>query len=487
MNYGKVPPQNLEFENAILGICMLEKFAFATANQFLFKEAFYKFGNECIYEALCTLFDNNKPIDIITVVQQLRESGKLEDVGGAYAVTVLTNNVKSDAHLEDWCKKILELYMKREGIRISGELMNNCYSDETDAFEVMNATDNQIIDLQEVVLRGQIADLSTYTAQVYDEYEKVKQTGVLGIKTGIQAYDDVMCGLVSPDLVIIAARPGAGKTAFALSITKNITYDQDIPGAWFSFEMKGSQLVRRLASMITGINHELIRHGNIHPNLEQLFMDTLHNISTKPLFIEDKSNMNIRELRSRAIVLKRKFDIQYIVVDYLQMMDGIDSANKNRNDIVGEISRGLKNLAKELDINVTALSQLSRAVEGRSDKMPQLSDLRESGSIEQDADSVLFLMRPDYYGITNEYTIDGQEYAAKDLTLGIAGKNRHGATKNIAMQFNGPTMTISSHSQGTHVGYSTPIKNISQSNNNELSRNVSSDYGWPTIDEKDLF
>jgi len=485
---GMVPPQNLDIEEAVLGVCMLEAHAFATTNQYLWAAVFYKDAHQKVYNAYCKLFDNSKPIDMLTVVQQLTENGELESVGGAWYVTRLTNNVTSSAHLEDWCKLLLELFMKREGIRLSGDLIQDCYSDETDAFDIFNKADNEIINLQEKVLRGQIADIGYYVKRVYEQYEVVKATGVLGLKTMIEPIDRVMCGLVAPDLIIIAARPGSGKTALAMSITKNLSFDQNVPCAWFSLEMDGVQLVRRMASMITGIDHTSIRNGHIYSNLEVEFYKTLDEISQKPIFIEDKGSINIRELRSRAIILKRKHAIKYIIVEYIQLMSGIDVKNKNRNDIVGEISRGLKQLAKELEVPVIGLAQLSRAVEARSDKIPQLSDLRESGSIEQDADSVLFLMRPEQYGLMNEYNIEGSEYSSRNLCLGIIGKNRHGETKNIAMKWNGATMTVSSHQEGlqTYVA-AAPQKNISIPYNNQIPRNVSGDDSWPSMEEKELY
>jgi replicative DNA helicase len=486
LNLGKVPPQNVDFEEAILGICMLEGHAFASANQFIWAEVFYKDANQKIYACFCRLFDENKPIDMLTVVQGLRDSGEIEAIGGAYYITQLTHNVTSSAHLESWCKTLLELYMKREGIRLCGELMQDCYNDESDAFDIFNKADNDIINIQERVLSGQIADIDHFAKKVYEQYETVKATGVLGLKTMIEPFDRVMCGLVSPDLIIIAARPGSGKTALALSMTKNLSFDQNIPCAWFSLEMDGVQLVRRMASMITGIDHTSIRNGHIYQNLEPDFYKALDEISRKPIYIEDKGDINIRDLRARAIVLKRKYNIQYIIVDYIQLMSGIDIRNKNRNDIVGEISRGLKQLAKELNIPVIGIAQLSRAVEARSDKIPQLSDLRESGSIEQDADSVLFLMRPEYYGLMNEFTIEGKEYSPNGLCLGVIGKNRHGETKNIAMKWNGATMTMSTHSDGLGTYLDIPQKNISVPYNNQQPRNVSGDDGWAEFSEKDL-
>lgn len=472
LSLAKVPPHNKEIEISVLGVCMLEVFAFATANQFIFSDVFYFDNHRKIFNAFLKLFDANKPIDILTVHQSLVESGQLDEVGGAYFITQLTNNVTSSAHLEDWCKILLELYMKREGINILGGMVNDCFDEQTDAFEIFNKADNEIINIQERVLKGQIADVDFFAKKVYEQYENVKVTGVLGLKTGIEPIDRVMCGLVSPDLLIIAARPGAGKTALAMSITKNLSVDQNIAGAWFSLEMDGVQLVRRLTSMVSGINHKDIREGKIRQELEIDFYKTLDMVSSKPIYLEDKAMINIRDLRARAIVLKRKYNIQYIIVDYLQLMSGIDNKKSNRNEIVGEISRGLKMLAKELHIPVIALSQLSRKVEERSDKIPQLSDLRESGSIEQDADCVLFLMRPEYYDMMNEFTIEGQEYSPRGLCLGIVAKNRHGDTKNIAMQFVAETMYMRTHTDGAESFLPMPKNITSTPHNIQHAKNV---------------
>jgi replicative DNA helicase len=288
-------------------------------------------------------------------------------------------------------------------------------------------------------------DIGYFGMKVLDQHAMVKNTGVLGIKTGISELDKAACGLVSPDLIIVAARPGAGKTAMALSITYNISVKQKIACAWFSLEMDGTQLVRRLVSMDTGIPHEAIRNGTTTSEQDRIIGESVDKISYSPIHIEDRTSMNIRDIRTRASLLKKKHNIGLVIVDYIQLMSGIDSKGKNREQVVSEISRGLKCLAKELEIPVIALSQLSRSVETRGDKMPQLSDLRESGAIEQDADSVMFLMRPEYYGMTEPVEIGGTEYPVQRLAICSIAKNRHGQTKNIALEFTGNTMTFTDH------------------------------------------
>lgn len=445
--YGKVPPQAIDLEKAILGAIMMDSSCLPTVTNMLFEDAFYRNEHQLIFKAIMNLYDAMQNIDVLTVVEKLRKSEVLEIVGGHYYVTTLIREVVSTANVEAHCSIVLQKFLGRKLIEISLDSLNNAYEDSTDIFELYDAADNKLLNTQERVLSGSLQDMNYYSKNVYEQYETVKTTGVLGIQTGIQPFDKTFSGLVSPDLFIIAARPGAGKTSLALSITHSTSIQRNIPCAWFSLEMDGVQLTRRLASIDSGISHEVIRQGRIDSSLEIKFFNSLDKIKKSPIFIEDKTNMNVRSIRTRANILKRKYDIQYIVVDYLQLMDGIEIKNKNRETIISEISRGLKGLAKELKIPVIALSQLSREVEKRTDKMPQLSDLRESGAIEQDADCVLFLMRPEYYGFAEAVEINGKEYAPAGLCIGKGAKNRHGSTQNFAMQFTGSTMHFATHPQ----------------------------------------
>jgi replicative DNA helicase len=258
-------------------------------------------------------------------------------------------------------------------------------------------------------------------------------------------FDRASYGIVSQVLILFAASPGGGKTALSLSIIYNTSVLGKIPCAMFSLEMDGVQLVRRLTSIDTGIPHEKIRNGHTTNNEELMLAESVEKIVNSSIYIEDKTSMNIRDIRTKASILKKKYDIGYIVVDYIQLMSGIDAKGKNREQVVSDISRGLKCIAKELEIPVIALSQLSRAVESRPDKMPQLSDLRESGAIEQDADSVLFLMRPEYYSMTEPILMKDKEYPVQGLAICSIAKNRHGSTKNIPMEFVGNTMKFKTH------------------------------------------
>lgn len=444
-SYGKIPPQSRELEEAVLGAIMIDYNCLPTVVNEIFSDVFYFEDNRVIYEAILSLYDKNRKIDIITIVEELKRVEKLDFVGGAWSVAKITNNVVSSAHIEEHCRILKEHYLKREMIIISSNALSNSYENSVDAFELYDKTDNSLLVTQEKVLKGLVKNMDYYSMKVHDEYENVKSKGVLGILTHLANFNKILSGLVAPDLIILAARPSQGKTSIALSITHFCSILNKIPCAWFSLEMDGIQLARRFASIDSGIAHERIRQGKLTEEEELIFFNSLDKINSSPIYIEDNPSVNVRAIRTRANVLKRKHDIQYIVVDYLQLMNGIDTRNKSRNDIIGEISRGLKILAKELKIPVIALSQLSREVEKRADKMPQMSDLRESGSIEQDADSVIFIMRPEKYGFTEPVIIGGTEYDVKNLTIVKVDKNRHGECKNFPLFFNGELMHIVNH------------------------------------------
>lgn len=461
-NYGKVPPQARELETAILGGLMLDKNFVHIGMVKLFPEIFYVETHQIVFKAIQNLYDKSMPIDLLTVTEQLKRNEMLDIVGGMYALTKLTNDVVSGAHIENHIMIISEMYMKREMIRICGETINESYEDSSDAFDVVGGADEQIQKIQERILVGYSRDINYFGMKVLEQHAQVKETGVLGISTGIHELDRAICGLVPPDLIIIAARPSQGKTAAALSITYNTSVKGDIPCAWFSLEMDGVQLVRRLSSIDTKIPHERIRTGKTSSYEDKLLGESIERIVTSKIFIEDKTAMNVRDIRTKASLLKKKHGIKYIVVDYIQLMQGTESKGKNREQIISEISRSLKIIAKELEIPVIALSQLSREVEKRPDKIPQLSDLRESGAIEQDADTVIFLMRPEYYKMTEPVSIGGTEYDVRNLCVCGIEKNRHDKTKTIALNFIGEVMHFSDVPQNdfiqpNSINYSEPL------------------------------
>lgn len=440
MMFGKIPPQAKDLEEAVLGALLLDTNCLVTGMAKLFPEIFYLETHNKIFRAIQQLYDDNSPVDLLTVVEKLKKNEDLDFVGGPYAVTKLTNQVVSGANIERHILIIAQKFLSRETIRVCGEAIGAAYEDDVDVWDNVAILDKNVQIMQESVLSGATKDVGYFGQKVLEQHATTKVTGVLGTSTGIDALDKAMCGLVAPDLIIIAARPGQGKTALALSITYNTTILNKIPCAWFSLEMDGTQLVRRLVSMDTGIEHSLIRQAYTTADQDKMIGISVDKISESPLHIDDRATINVRDIRTKSALLKKRYGIKFIVVDYLQLMSGVDPKNKNREQIVSEISRSLKVVAKELEIPVIALSQLSREVEKRPDKMPQLSDLRESGGIEQDADDVLFLMRPEYYKMTEDVDIGGDNYSVRGLTIANIAKNRHGAPKYIPMRFTGATM-----------------------------------------------
>ena len=443
----KITPQTLELEKAVLGALMIDQNCLSIGMLKLFPEIFYKESYCLIFQAIEKIYDRGGNVDILTVVEQLKKDGSLEKAGGFYEVTKITQDVVSGANIENHILLLSEFYLKRQTINICSGAMNDAYNNEKDIFDVINHTDSDIQKIQEKVISGAARDMVFFTDKMLQQHDEAKSTGIVGISTGIKALDDAIAGLVSPDLIVIAGRPGQGKTALALSITHNTSIMNDIPVLWISLEMDGVQLVRRLVSMDASVNHEYIRSGKTNQDEYDNMLISSARVKKSKIFIEDKTSINVRDIRTRANILKKKHGIKYIIVDYIQLMQGIDRSG-NREQEIAEISRGLKCLAKELEISVIALSQLSRECEKRPDKMPQLSDLRESGAIEQDADEVVFLMRPEYYKMTEDVSIGGVEYSVRGLCIGNIAKNRHGPPKNIALSFNGANMHFYDNNPG---------------------------------------
>lgn len=454
-NKQTLAPQVIDIEKAILGAAIVDATCVPDIITNLFEDAFYLDAHKIIFNSIKQLYNDFNSIDLLTVVERLKKNNQIETANGVHYIAGLINNVITTANIETHTKILLEKYVKRDIIKISIGLHNDAYTESTDPFEILDKADKHFVGVGEKLLGNQIKNIPYYVNDVLQQYDSVKEKGVLGIHTGLKQFDKILCGLVAPDLIVIAARPGQGKTALALSFTHHITITNKIAGAWFSLEMDGTQLVRRLASMDSGVSHELIRRGTASSGEENEFRNSLENIATSPLYIEDKANITIQIIKARASILKRKHDIKYLIVDYLQLMSGNNKAN--RENEIAEISRGLKILAKELKIPIIALSQLSRECEKRPDKMPQLSDLRESGAIEQDADSVVFLMRPETYNFIEGATIGNTNYEPKNLCIAKVGKNRHGECLNFAMFFEGHTMHLYNHPNDNYTKIETPF------------------------------
>jgi replicative DNA helicase len=408
MVYGKIPPQAKELEEAVLGAIMLEKSAFDTVVEILKPECFYLEGHQRIYRTMQSLAQKSQPIDIFTVVEELKSRGELDIVGGAYYVTKLTNSVVSSAHIETHSRIILQKFIQRELIRISGEIIGDAYEDSTDVFDLLDDAESKLFEITNNHLRKNFDSIDSVLVKTIQRIEDLrhKQDQITGVPSGFPTLDRITYGWQPTDLIILAARPAVGKTAFALNLARNAALNASKPTAvaFFSLEMSSAQLVQRILSAEAEIFMEKIARGRLEEHeMKQLYKKGIDRLAKAPIFIDDTPALNIFELRAKCRRLKNKHNVGLIIIDYLQLMSGAgDNRNGNREQEISQISRALKGLAKELQVPIIALSQLSRAVESRKEgeKIPQLSDLRESGAIEQDADMVMFLYRPEYYGIT---------------------------------------------------------------------------------------
>jgi len=437
MVYGKVPPQAKDLEEAVLGAIMLEKTAFDTVIEILKPECFYVEANQMVFQAMQGLQQKNQPIDILTVVEELRMREQLDLVGGPYYVTRLTNSVVTAANIEAHARIILQKFIQRELIRISGEVISDAYEDSTDVFDLLDDAESKLFEITNNHLRKNFDSIDTILVKTVQRIEDMRNRDedITGVPSGFPTLDHITYGWQNTDLIILAARPSVGKTAFALNLARNaaLNASKPTPIAFFSLEMSAGQLVQRILSAESEILLEKISRGKLEDyEMKQLFQKGINRLSQAPIFIDDTAALNIFELRAKCRRLKNKHDIGLILIDYLQLMSGTGDRNSNREQEISRISRDLKGLAKELNVPIIALSQLSREVEKRkeSEKVPQLSDLRESGAIEQDADMVLFLYRPDYYNISaNEMG----ESVKGDTYIKIA-KHRNGSLDTIRLK-----------------------------------------------------
>ncbi len=432
---GKLPPQATDLEEAVLGAMMLEKSPVNDVIDILKPEAFYKDAHQRIYATIQALFQKSEPIDILTVTTALRKSGELDMVGGPYYISQLTNRVASTANAEYHARIIAQKYISRELIRISSDTIKNCYDETKDVFDLLDSAESDLFQVAEGNIRKNYEKMSNLMQSAIDQIDQARKNvdGISGVPTGFTELDRVTSGWQKSDMVVLAARPGMGKTALVLSMARNIAADFSHGVAIFSLEMSSLQLVNRLIASETGISQEKLRKGALADHEYQQLHARIGKLSNAPLFIDDTPALSIFELRAKCRRLKAQHDIQLVVIDYLQLMTAAGKSG-NREQEISTISRSIKSIAKELDVPIIALSQLSRSVETRGgDKRPMLSDLRESGAIEQDADIVCFIYRPEYYGITEDD--EGNSVAGTGEI--IIAKHRNGSLENVRLKFTG--------------------------------------------------
>jgi replicative DNA helicase len=436
LEHGKLPPQAIDLEEAVLGAMMLEKEAVNTAIDILQPRSFYKDSHQKIFAIIQQLFQNSEPIDILTITNALKQNGELDIVGGPYYITQLTNRVASAANVEFHARIIAQKYIQRELIRISHEIITDAFDDTTDVFSLLDKAESGLFGVTEGNIRKNYDSMSTLVRDAIKQIEQAKnhEGNVIGVASGFTDLDRMTNGWQPSDLVILAARPAMGKTAFSLTLARNAAVSFNKPVAVFSLEMSSLQLVTRLISAESELPSGKLRSGQLRDHEIEQIHAKIGGLTEAPIFIDDTPAISVFELRAKARRLKSQHDIQLLIVDYLQLMTaGGDGAKTgNREQEISTISRSLKSIAKELNIPVIALSQLSRAVESRGgDRRPQLSDLRESGSIEQDADMVLFINRPEYYGLTE----DEEGNSTAGVANIIIAKHRNGAVGDVQLKF----------------------------------------------------
>jgi replicative DNA helicase len=430
--YSNQPPAAVEVEKMVLGAMLIEGEAVPKAIEILKPEYFYDKRHGHIFNSIAALYEASEPVDTVTLYEELKKDGKLEEVGGAAYLSKLSEDVSSAANIDYHARVVLEKWILRKLISTSFEIATDAYQGHEDVFDLLDQAEAKIFSISEESTKESFKSMDKAVREALELIEAIhnKNISTFSVPSGFYELDDMLGGFQKSDLIIIAARPSMGKTAFALSVARNSAIEHKVPIAIFSLEMSTIQLATRLISAEARINAHSVRTGKFKAEEGAKISRTVHKLSKAPIYIDDTPALNILELRAKARRLKTEKHIGMIIVDYLQLMSSSFRAESREREI-SIISRSLKALAKELEIPVIALSQLNRAVEQTSDKRPMLSHLRESGSIEQDADVVLFLYRPEVYEI--------EQYQDGESTEGIAeviiGKQRNGPIGEVKLQF----------------------------------------------------
>jgi replicative DNA helicase len=432
---GRIPPHDKDIEEAVLGALMLEKDAYPTVCDIIAPETFYEPVNQKIYTAIQTLGASQQPIDMLTVVEQLRANGTIDEVGGPVFISELTSRVASAANIEWHARILAQQYLARELIMFASNINAKAFDETNDVDDVLQEAEGRLFELSQRNVKKEVVQIDPVISQAIETIQAAanRESGLSGLATGFTQLDKVTSGWQNSDLIIIAARPAMGKTALVLSMAKNMAVNYNTHVAVFSLEMSRLQLVNRLIQNVCEIEGEKIKSGRLSDGEWNQLMTRIKHLYSAPLYIDDSPGLSILELRTKARRLVREKGVQLIIIDYLQLMNASGMKFGSREQEVSMISRSLKQLAKELNIPIIALSQLNRSVESRSeDKRPQLSDLRESGAIEQDADIVCFIHRPEYYlhGAAREEATD-----KRGLAEFIIAKHRSGSVEDVNLRF----------------------------------------------------
>lgn len=436
---GKMPPNAVDFERLIIGTFLIDKKGLDHSIDLLSPDVFYDPRHQVIFAAILKLYEGNHPVDLMTIIQELKKEEKLNLAGGDHYIIDLTMGVSSSAHIEYHVRVILEKYILRSLINVSANVIDSSYKESTDVFELLDKAEQSFFEITNGTIKKGFDTANSLVKQAIETIKSLKdKEGISGVPSGFRDIDKETGGWQNSDLIIIAARPAMGKTAFLLSMARNIAVEHKIPMVLFSLEMASVQLITRMIASETKISSEKLRKGTLDDDEWQRLFSNVSELENAPLFIDETPSLSIFDFRAKCRRLVMQHGVRLIMVDYLQLMTAGSSGKGvgNREQEISMISRSLKAIAKELNVPVIALSQLSRSVETRPGKRPQLSDLRESGAIEQDADIVSFIFRPEYYKISVwDNDEEGQETSTENQAELIIAKHRNGATADVRLSF----------------------------------------------------
>lgn len=436
---GKMPPNAVDFERLVIGTFLIDKKGLDHSIDLLTPDVFYDPRHQVIFTTILKLYEGNHPVDLMTIIQELKKEEKLPLAGGDHYIVDLTMGVSSSAHIEYHVRVILEKYILRSLINVSANVIDSSYKESTDVFELLDKAEQSFFEITNGTIKKGFDTANSLVKQAIETIKSLKdKEGISGVPSGFRDIDKETGGWQNSDLIIIAARPAMGKTAFLLSMARNIAVGHKIPMVLFSLEMASVQLITRMIASETRISSEKLRKGTLDDEEWQRLFSNVSELENAPLFIDETPSLSIFDFRAKCRRLVMQHGVRLIMVDYLQLMTA-GSGGKgvgNREQEISMISRSLKAIAKELNVPVIALSQLSRSVETRPGKRPQLSDLRESGAIEQDADIVSFIFRPEYYKIgVWDNDDEGQETTTENQAELIIAKHRNGATADVRLSF----------------------------------------------------
>ena len=425
---GKLPPQNLDAEKSLLGAVLIDEETLADISEHVTVKDFYEKRHSTIYGAMMNLYEKHKPVDLLTLTDELKRKKELDIIGGSAYLTDLTNYVPTSAHAEAYAELVAQKAIRRRLIKASSEISELGYNEETTTQELLEKAEAELFSVSDQSLKQDIVSIESILTESFDRMEELhRNKGALrGVRTGYRDLDTMTAGLQRSDLIILASRPAMGKTTLVTNLAYNIATASKQPVLFFSLEMSKEQLVDRMLADASGVDAWNIRTGNLSDDDFSKLSEAMGELAEAQIFIDDTPGLSVLEMRTKARRANHEQPLGLVIVDYLQLMQGNGRDNGNRVQEVGEISRGLKLIARELNVPVIALSQLSRSVESRSPQIPQLADLRESGSIEQDADIVMFIYREAYYNPETE---------RENITDLIIAKHRNGPTGKIELYF----------------------------------------------------